>query len=71
MKKHTFEVQVLDGEWIGCVREDLLDDYDGETAKLPPAQFDTRERAEQFIDDLRGLMHIGGGDTQFRIVVVR
>ena len=57
------KVQVNEDGWHDCVREDI------ERPDLP-AEFDTREEAAQFIENLRGLMHMGGGDTEFRIVPV-
>lgn len=56
-----FLVQVNDGGWKDCVREDI------DRADLP-AKFDSREEAAQFIENVRGLMHMGGSDTEFRIV---
>lgn len=67
-----FAVEVLEGdEWVRCVREDLLDDLDGDVDRLPPAIFETHAEAETFIGTLRGMMHCGGGDTRFHVVGVR
>lgn len=60
-KYGTFVVQVNENGWHDCVREDI------ERTDLS-AKFDSREEAAQFIDNVRGLMHTGGGDTEFRIV---
>ncbi|HMF92653.1 MAG TPA: hypothetical protein VKE96_00085 [Vicinamibacterales bacterium] len=64
-----FLVQHFDGAWIDCVREDL---YDGENEAvlMQPAEFDSPEQAEVFIDEVCGLMHCGGDRDHFRIVAV-
>lgn len=65
--KETYRVQVMVDprlrEWVNCVREDIeqMDTV---------AEFPTREECAQFIDNVRGLMHMGGGATHFRILRV-
>jgi hypothetical protein len=54
--------------WVDCVREDLLEQFDGETAKLPQANFQTPDEAFAFITAMCGLMHCGGNLTDFRVV---
>lgn len=57
--------------WIDCVREDLLESFDGDSRDLPRALFPLRADAERFITDLCLLMHMGGDPDDFRIVPVR
>lgn len=65
----TYTVQTLAGdEWIDCVREDLIEDMDGDTRTLPVATFDTDDEARTFIDVMCGLMHCGGDPNDFRVV---
>lgn len=69
-----YVVQVYEGGgWVDCVREDLLDSpsYSGDSRFLPRAEFPTSEKATSFIETLRGLMHCGGTDTVFRVLVTR
>ncbi len=65
----TFTVQVHEGEWVTCVREDLIGD-DCDTRTLPEAVFPTHAEAEAFIVTICGLMHCGGDPNLFRIVNV-
>ncbi len=65
----TFTVLVYDGnEWTPCVREDLIEQHDGDTRTLPTATFETLAEAEQFLETLRGMLHCGGDSADFRIV---
>jgi len=65
---HTYTVQVLDEHtWHDCTREDIQD-LDGNPHADLPARFDLLNEAEGFIKRLRGLMHTGGSDTQFRVI---
>jgi hypothetical protein len=63
-----YAVEVWEDGWLQCVREDLSDD--GDTDNLPPAVFSSAREADAFIVTLRGLMHCGGGDTAFRVVLL-
>lgn len=57
--------------WALCIREDLLEAFDGVTDDLPVARFHNRADAETFISDMCALMHMGGDPDDFRIVPVR
>jgi hypothetical protein len=57
-----YAVEVWEDGWHQCEREDL----DSEA----PAVFSSAEAADTFIVTLRGLMHFGGGDTLFRVVLL-
>jgi hypothetical protein len=53
------------GEWVDAVREDL---NEGNNEGLDQvAEFDSMAAAVQFVDDMRGMMHMGGDDVRFRV----
>jgi hypothetical protein len=67
---NRYLVQYNDGGysgWFDCVREDLLEQFDGRTADLPVAKFSTLREADDFISTMCGLMHCGGNKDDFRI----
>lgn len=62
-------VQVCEGgEWVPCVREDLMESTGYNFEELPQARFATKAEAETFIPVLCGLMHMGGDPAKFRAV---
>jgi hypothetical protein len=56
-----------EGDWLPAVREDLYDGTNDEVLERT-AEFATPEDAEQFIHEIRGLIHCGGSDIDFRVV---
>lgn len=67
---HLFVVQhdLENGEWLDCVREDLLGPFDDDGRNLPKAIFTSEADAETFIAAMQGIVHCGADRQHFRIV---